>query len=278
MIHTFTQLSIITATHDRASLLATNALPSIQQQTDSEFEWVVINDGCDVETRDLIAQSNLSCCVRYLEMPHPDSGFGLCHARNSGLYAATGRLIAYLDDDNTIAPTFVSAVQQFFHQHSHIQCSMVQQRRRRDQVRGTLLVRSGHPFLSPTETATVEDLLTHRELFDSNGFVHRRQTALRWNPRYRIFADYEFFLQCLNLWGQNCFQLHPAVLVDYVQRSDGIIGQSSYEEWAIELEQILNSSAEYAALNEQTQTQLWQRVQQWRNKATSHTAIPAFSS
>ena len=237
----------------------------------------MINDGCDAETRDLIAQSNLSCRIRYLEMPHPDSGFGLCQARNLGMTAATGELIAYLDDDNEIAPTFVSVVQQFFHRHPTIQCSMVQQWRRRDQVRDGF-VRSGLPFVSPDAAATGEDLLVQRELFDSNGFVHRRQTALRWNDRYRIFADYEFFLQCLSLWGQDRFRLHPSVLVNYIQRSDGIIGQSSYEAWAIELEQILERRSEYPVLNEQSQAQLRQRVRQWRDRAIRQNAIAAFSS
>ena len=117
-------------------------------------------------------------------MPHPDSGFGLCQARNLGIAAATGDLIAYLDDDNQIAPTFVSAVQQFFHQRPNLQCSLVQQWRRRDQVRDGF-VRSGLSFVSPNAAATVEDLLVQRELFDSNGFVHRQQTALRWKDRYR---------------------------------------------------------------------------------------------
>ena len=276
-IQIFTQLSIITATRDRASLLATIALPSIQQQSSPQFEWIVINDGCDAETRDLIAQSNFSCCVRYLEMPHPDSGFGLCQARNLGMAAATGDLIAYLDDDNAISPGFVSAVQQFFHQYPDAQCSMVQQWRRRDRVTADGFVRSGLPFVSPTAAATAADLLVQRELFDSNGFVHRRQPSLRWNDRYRIFADYEFFLQCLSLWGQECFRLHPSVLVDYVQRSDGIIGQSSYEQWAIELEQILNQHTQYAVLNEQSQAQLRQRVQQWLDKANRCIPIIAFS-
>jgi glycosyltransferase involved in cell wall biosynthesis len=275
-INLFPNNSIITATYNRASLLATKALSSVQQQTDSRFEWIVINDGYDPETRNLIARSKFSCCVRYLEMPHPNAGFGLCHARNLGMATATGTLIAYLDDDNTIAPTFVSSVQQFFHQHPQIQCSMVQQWRQRDQVDGNLLVRSGVPFLSPPAAATVEDLLNQQELFDSNGFVHRRQATLRWNPHYRIFADYEFFLQCLSVWGQDCFQLHPAVLVNYVQRSDGVIGRSSYRDWMIELEQILNSCALYPVLNDQTQAQLRQLVQRWRDRAAHHRCSTEF--
>lgn len=155
------------------------------RQTHFDFEWIVVNDGGDSATRDLIAQTQLPCSVRYLEMPHPESGFGLCHARNLGLASATGELVAYLDDDNAIAPEFVAATLQFFDQHPTVMCSMTQQWRWRDQVEGNRLIRSGVPFVSPSATATINDLLTQRELFDSNGFTHRRQNTQQWNPNYR---------------------------------------------------------------------------------------------
>lgn len=270
-------LSIVTATYDRASLLATITLPSLQAQTDCNFEWIVVNDGCDFATRDLITQTHLPCSVRYLEMPHPNFGFGLCHARNFGLATATGDLVAYLDDDNAIAPEFVAVTCQFFDQHPTVRCSMAQQWRRRDQMEGDLLIRSGIPFAAPAASATVHDLLVMRELFDSNGFTHRRQNAPCWNPSYRIFADYEFFLQCLTVWDCDHFRVHPAVLVKYVQRSNGIIGRSSYQDWAIELEQILDNVAAYPMLHLSEQLQLQQLVCRWRNKADSHMPIAAFS-
>lgn len=210
-------------------------------------------------------------------MPHPQHGFGLCHARNLGLTSARGDLIAYLDDDNTIAPEFVAATQQFFEQHPTVMCSMTQQWRRRDQVEGDRLIRSGLPFVSPTATATVVDLLTQRELFDSNGFTHRRQNAPQWNPTYRIFADYEYFLQCLSRWGRDRFRLHPAVLVEYVQRSDGIIGRSSYRDWAIELQFLLDQVDGYCALEPSAIAPLEQLVCRWQTAAATTTAIPAFS-
>lgn len=215
--------------------------------------------------------------MRYLELSHLNNGFGLCYARNLGLRFASSNLITYLDDDNTIASTFVETVQQLFQQHPSIQCSMVQQWRRRDLVEGDRLVRAGVPFISPSAEVIVQDLLIQRELFDSNGFVHRRQSSLQWNPQHRIFADYEFLLQCLSLWGQDSFRLLPAVLVNYVQRSDGIIGQSSYGEWAEELRQILNRTAIYPVLADQMQQQLQQLVQHWQDKASRHRRIAAFS-
>lgn len=274
----FTTLSIITATHDRAALLAAIALPSIQHQTHRDFEWIIVNDGCDPATRQLIANAQLPCSVRYLEMPHPEFGFGLCHARNLGLAAATGDLVAYLDDDNAIAPEFVAATCRFFQQHPTMMCSMAQQWRRRDQVEGDRLIRSGLPFVAPSAAATVEDLLTQRELFDSNGFTHRRAGAPQWNSSYRIFADYEYFLQCLMGWGRSSFQLHAAVLVKYVQRSDGIIGRSSFHDWAIELGQILSQAKDYPVLEPNEIHQLQAQVQRWQAAAARRRAIPAFAA
>ncbi|MGB5634159.1 MAG: hypothetical protein WBM86_15455 [Waterburya sp.] len=83
---------------------------------------------------------------------------------------------------------------------------------------------------------------------DSNGLTHHRQDAPRWNPNHRIYCDYEYFLQCLSLWGCNCFALNPQPLVEYIQSNQGIIGQSNYDDWAKELKQILANQKSYQIL------------------------------
>jgi glycosyltransferase involved in cell wall biosynthesis len=47
------KLSLITATYFRAELFSRRALPSVLEQTDLGFEWIVINDGADPETKNL---------------------------------------------------------------------------------------------------------------------------------------------------------------------------------------------------------------------------------
>jgi glycosyltransferase involved in cell wall biosynthesis len=266
-------LSFITATRNRSHLLFTNALPSILSQSDRRFEWIVVNDGGDIETRMLVKQQQTDIAIRYLEIEHAADGFGLCHARNAGLGVASGELISYLDDDNAIAPTFVEQVQHFFEQQIDIQCAMVQQQRRRDVVQVNQVVKSGQPFISPT-TVDVADLVEQRQLFDSNGFVHRSCPQLLWNPNFRVFADYEFLLQCLGLWGVNSYRLIELVLVDYVQRSDGVIGRSSYDQWAMELERILERSKWYSVLTAEQIRTLEQLVQRWQCKMGQ--CLPAF--
>ncbi|MBE9013797.1 glycosyltransferase family 2 protein, partial [Pseudanabaenaceae cyanobacterium LEGE 13415] len=148
------KLSLITATHRRSHFLRSRALPSVLNQSDCEFEWIVINDGRDIATRELIEPFKT---VIYREIDHSDRGFGLCIARNLGLSIATGEIVSYLDDDNAIAPQFVAEIKAFFHQNSQIRCCMVQQHRRRNIIQNDQLIKQGKPFISPAANSTVRD-------------------------------------------------------------------------------------------------------------------------
>lgn len=270
------KLSLITATHFRATVLADRALPSVLQQTDPDFEWIVVNDGRDSRTCELIRHLRTDCSLTYLEMDHPNTGFGLCHARNLGKSVASGDIVSYLDDDNAIAPTFVAETKSFFQQHPEVRCSMVQQRRRRDIIQNGEPVKLGQPFISPSIDSTTQDLIQHKKLFDSNGFSHDRQDAPAWNPNYKIFADYEYFLQCLARWGIDSFRINLSILVEYVQSSEGVIGQSSYGEWAAELHSLLSQNR-YSVLTETHIETLRELIQRWQNKQQRSQSIPAFN-
>jgi glycosyltransferase involved in cell wall biosynthesis len=247
------KLSLITATRHRDEHLASSALPSLVNQTCHDFEWVVINDGGDRATRELISNLNVPFPIVYREMPHPAQGFGLCHGRNMGLENASSQWVAYLDDDNSLDPEFVATMIQLFETHPSMRCSLPQQLRRRDVMRDGEVVRRGMPFVSPSDRCTSTALIHQKELFDSNGFTHYRQDAPRWNPEYRVFADYEYFLQSLSTWGHESFQVYGEVLVNYVQTSDGVIGQSNYQEWAMELRLLLEQREQYGILEAERQ-------------------------
>lgn len=233
------KLSLITATYDRPHTLTQKALPSVlaQQTNATQLEWIVVNDGIDSETTQLVQSLHADFPVIHLPMQHPKDGFGLCHARNYGLSAATGDIVAYLDDDNEIAPAFTAKTLRFFENYPDIRFSMVQQHRRRDAPQ-----KHGKSFIAPSTDCTVPALIRQDELFDSNGFAHRRENAPQWNPAFRIFCDYRYFLDCIEQWGDVAFALQPTILVDYRQTTDGIIGQSHYGEWAEELHQICRAA------------------------------------
>lgn len=272
------RLSLITATHNRVEKLANIAYPSILGQTSRNFEWVIINDGPDLATRNFVAQIEADLAIAYLEMEHRSEGFSLCHARNLGLDRAKGFLVAYLDDDNALLPQFVESTIRFFQVNPQILCSMVRQHRRRDVVRNGQIVRQGKPFIAPAASANSESLIVQKDIFDSNGFSHRLDNSPQWNPNTRIFADYEYFLQCLSRWGQESFLLNPLVLVNYVQTSEGAIGKSTYQEWASDLKKIYEHREQYSVLSDwDVKSWLPLLISTYEDKYKNGMNVPGFS-
>ena len=68
------KVSIITVTRLRPQLLS-QAIESLNAQSSQDFEWIIVNDGEDIATRELISNSQIDFTHTYLEMLHPDKGF-----------------------------------------------------------------------------------------------------------------------------------------------------------------------------------------------------------
>ncbi len=275
------KISIITATYNRPQILVANALSSIKNQSDHNFELVIVNDGADPKTKNIIRhfQKNVDFPVHYIEMEHPpeSSGFGLCYGRNLGLENANGNIVTYLDDDNSITPDFIASVRQYFQEQPLVRYSMARQNRRRDIWNNNEILYFGKPFISPSSNCSLLQLLAQQEIFDSNGFAHYRKDAPRWNPQFRVFADYEYLLQAAGVWGNNAFGLNQSILVNYVQSSTGIIGSSNYEQWAEELSKIVNNAGNYTILDNPINKILERSINHCQNKAKILSVPEAFA-
>lgn len=90
-------VSVIIPTRNRPSYLRA-ALQSVFAQTLSALEVLVVDDGAGAESALLDSSAPLAC--RFL----PGRGAGPGAARNVGLRAARGDLIAFLDDDDLWLP------------------------------------------------------------------------------------------------------------------------------------------------------------------------------
>jgi hypothetical protein len=108
-------ISVIMPTRNRSGLLP-RAIASVLAQTYPDFELVVIDDGSSDDTAELLASIS-DRRLRPLRIDH--SGVGA--ARNAGLEAATGELIAYLDDDNLMHPGWLKSVAWAFEQRPEAQ-------------------------------------------------------------------------------------------------------------------------------------------------------------
>jgi glycosyltransferase involved in cell wall biosynthesis/radical SAM superfamily enzyme YgiQ (UPF0313 family)/spore maturation protein CgeB len=101
-------VSVIVPTHNRPDMLA-DAISSIIAQSMKSFEIVVVNDaGSDV--RPVLEQFGDRADIRYLAH---ETNRGLAAARNTGIRAARGKYIAYLDDDDVFYPEHLQTLVNF---------------------------------------------------------------------------------------------------------------------------------------------------------------------
>ena len=79
--------------------------------------------------------------------------------------------------------------------------------------------------------------------------MNTKDLSLTWNPKLKIYIDYEFLLKCICHWGRESFRINPSILVNYAQTNQGMIGKSNYQDWAKELEWIIAHKESYLCLN-----------------------------
>ena len=87
------QVSVIIPTYNRAYVLG-EAIDSVLSQTYDDLELIVVDDGSQDETRDIVASYNSR--LTYLHQEHR----GVSAARNLGIERARGNYLAFLDSDD----------------------------------------------------------------------------------------------------------------------------------------------------------------------------------
>jgi glycosyltransferase involved in cell wall biosynthesis len=96
--YTFT---VFTPTYNRAATLA-RVYDSLQYQTFRDFEWVIVDDGSEDETADLVERWRSECDfpIRYVWQPNQ----GKHIAFNRGVELARGEFFLTLDSDDACVP------------------------------------------------------------------------------------------------------------------------------------------------------------------------------
>src|SRR3989338_2429905 len=91
-------VSVVIPTYNRA-VRVKNAIDSVLSQTAADYEIVVVDDGSTDGTADII-HSTYGSKVILIEQENK----GVSAARNTGVRAARGDLIAFLDNDDRWMP------------------------------------------------------------------------------------------------------------------------------------------------------------------------------
>lgn len=105
-------VSVIMPTYNRADEIQ-SSIQSVLQQTYTDFELIIVNDGGSDELDKVIRQIN-SVKIKYIKLP---KNLGVTAAVNRGILEARGTYIAYCDDDDIFYPdhlqVMVSSIQKF---------------------------------------------------------------------------------------------------------------------------------------------------------------------
>lgn len=107
-----TKVSVLIPTYNRAYIIH-EALESALCQTYRDLEVLVIDDGSSDNTQEIV-QSLHEPRIRYLRH---DYNRGCSAAYNTGIAAATGQLVAFLDSDDIWEPEYVESQVAFFSRH-----------------------------------------------------------------------------------------------------------------------------------------------------------------
>lgn len=87
-------VSVVITTHNRCKLLK-RAIGSVLAQTYKNIELIVVNDASSDDTADYCSSAKIRC----INIPLEESRGGN-HARNIGIHHASGKYVAFLDDDD----------------------------------------------------------------------------------------------------------------------------------------------------------------------------------
>jgi glycosyltransferase involved in cell wall biosynthesis len=113
-------VTVIIPTYNRGWIVK-EAIDSVLDQDFSDFELIVVDDGSDDDTREVLGTYANSITVLH------QSNRGVSAARNRGIAEASGRLIAFLDSDDLWLPGKLKTQVKFFEENADAMINQTQE-------------------------------------------------------------------------------------------------------------------------------------------------------
>lgn len=197
--------SVVMPTYNRIALLP-RVIESILNQTETDYELVILNDGSQDGTEQILKQYQKEYPhIRVITLPENK---GVAHARNILNQQAKGDYIAIMDSDDLAYPFWLEKMHSFILEHPDIDI-----------------------FIPKKEEFTDENLEELQSLarplkniffgnsFENVGNIFKREFVLKhnimYNPAYSCGEDWDFWIQML-LNGakvRSLYHIEPLVMV-----------------------------------------------------------------
>ena len=186
-------VSVIIPTYNRGWIIK-EAIDSVLEQDFIDYELIVVDDGSTDNTSDILQSYGNTITVIY------QSNRGVSAARNRGVGASTGQLIAFLDSDDLWLPRKLSRQVAFFHAQPDAMINQTEEQWIRNGVRVNPKNRhhkfSGMIFERSLELCLVSPsaVMLRRHLFEAVGMFDESLPAcedydlwLRISCRYPVY-------------------------------------------------------------------------------------------
>jgi glycosyltransferase involved in cell wall biosynthesis len=177
-------VSVIMPVHNRISTVK-DAVDSVLGQTYTNIELIVVDDGSDDGSKELLEELADDRIV----LLHNTHCKGVSAARNMGLKAANGKYIAYLDSDNLWDPRYLAAMVGAFIELPDADALYSGQLLFKEDISNPFAVRFG---------SFNRSLLTNRNYIDMNVFCHTRDLYNRiggFDETLKRLVDYDLIMR-----------------------------------------------------------------------------------
>ena len=166
------RFSVIIPTHERPALVQ-EAVSSVLAQTINDFEVIVVDDGSP-------GMPDLPSDRRVRLIAH-EVNLGVSVARNTGIEAATGQYVCFLDDDDLYTPERLEIADEGLVRAPATACSKC-------------FVNPHSPSTEWTASEDVRFFMASRWLHVGQ-LVIRREMAPRFDPRLKAAEDHDWAIQ-----------------------------------------------------------------------------------
>ena len=182
-------VTLIVRTQNRPTLLA-EALQSIAKQTYPKIEIIVVNDGGDDVSEITLPFNGVDIAIVLVQFP---AGLGRSKAANAGLDKATGKYIAFLDDDDWLEPEHIQQLLELLENPVHAHCiAAYSSARCIDQKTGAIIKLFNQSY-NPVALKLENYIPVHAMLFNRRAIDG--PAACRFDEEFDLFEDWDFWLQ-----------------------------------------------------------------------------------
>jgi glycosyltransferase involved in cell wall biosynthesis len=220
------RVSVVIPSYNTARYIS-EALDSVNRQLFQSFETIVINDGSpDTPELERVLEPYQGR-ITYISK----SNQGVGAARNTGIQAAKGSLIAFLDSDDVWEPGFLQVLVRMFDEDPKVDViySNAYLFGETNNWKGTL--RDSHPT---KDEITFEGLLLRKVWVFSCASMVRTEALVKvggYDANLRFAEDLELWLRIAHGGGRFMHTSEP--LVGYRRRPDSLTSERDYSERAI---------------------------------------------